>query len=118
VDLQVPCTFDFNIASTKYFEGLERGEIPLCFLFSGTAFYDGGGGAPQVAPISWNKEARFRLPVVTWRAMMDVYYPNCAWLCLRRDVFDQLYRYKVRHGVPTWEAALERILAECVETVI
>ena len=92
VDLQVPCTFDFNVAATKYFHGLETGEIPLCFLFSGTVFYDGGDGAPQVAPISWSKEARFRLPVETWRDMMETYYPNSAWLCLRRDVFERLYR--------------------------
>src|SRR5277367_4195285 len=38
-DLQVPCTFDFNVAATKYFEGLTGGETPLCFLFSGTVFY-------------------------------------------------------------------------------
>ena len=63
VELQVPCTFDFNVAATKYFHGIESGEIPLCFLFSGTVFYDGGDGSPQVAPISWSKEARFRLPV-------------------------------------------------------
>ncbi len=62
VELQVPCTFDFNVAATKYFHGIENGEIPLCFLFSGTVFYDGGDGSPQVAPISWSKEARFRLP--------------------------------------------------------
>ena len=27
---------------------------------------------------------------------MDPYYPNSAWLCLRRDVFEELHRYKVR----------------------
>jgi hypothetical protein len=118
VELQVPCTFDFNVASTKYFHGIENGEVPLSFLFSGTVFYDGGDGMPQVAPISWSKEARFRLPVETWRAMMETYYPNSAWLCLRRDVFERLYRYKVRNGIPTWEAALERILAECEEAVV
>ena len=45
VEVQVPCTFDFNVAATKYFHGIENGEIPLCFLFSGTVFYDGGDGA-------------------------------------------------------------------------
>ena len=47
VEVQVPCTFDFNVAATKYFHGLEDGDLPLCFLFSGTVFYDGGDGAPQ-----------------------------------------------------------------------
>ena len=118
VELQVPCTFDFNIAATKYFHGIESGEIPLCFLFSGTVFYDAGDGAPQVAPISWSKEARFRLPAATWREMMETYYPNIAWLCLRRDVFERLHQYKIRNGMPTWEAAFERMLAACEEAVI
>jgi hypothetical protein len=29
LELQIPCTFDFNIASTKYFYGLESGDIPV-----------------------------------------------------------------------------------------
>jgi hypothetical protein len=118
VELQVPCTFDFNVAATKYFYGIENGDIPLCFLFSGTVLYDRGDGTPQVAPISWSKEARFRLPASTWREMMEAYYPNSAWLCLRRDVFERLYQYKVRHGIPTMEAVLDRILSGCEEAVI
>jgi len=110
VEVQVPCTFDFNVAATKYFHGIEKGEVPLCFLFSGTVFYAGPDGATQVAPISWSKEARYRLAVEAWRSLMDTYYPNSAWLCLRRDIFERLYQYKTRHGIPTWEAALERIL--------
>jgi hypothetical protein len=39
VDLPVPCTYDFEVAGTKYFDALEEGEIPLTFLFSGTIFY-------------------------------------------------------------------------------
>jgi hypothetical protein len=110
VDLPVPCTFDFNVAATKYFQGLEDGDVPLCFLFSGTVFYADDGGVLQVAPIPWDKEARFRLPVKSWQEMMDIYYPNSAWLCLRRDVFERLYEYKVAHGIPTWEQVLERML--------
>src|SRR5262245_16830055 len=29
VDLPVPCSFDFNVAATKYFHALEGGEVPL-----------------------------------------------------------------------------------------
>jgi len=109
-DIPVPCTFDFNVAATKYFYGLTDGEIPLNFLFSGTVFYASADGSLQVGPISWDKEAKFKLPVKVWRGMMDFYYPNTAWVCLRRDVFERLYRYKVRRGVPTWEQALETAL--------
>jgi len=39
-----------------------------------------------------------------------MYYPNIAWLCLRRDVFDRLYQYKMRRGIPTWEQAVESLI--------
>jgi hypothetical protein len=110
VDLPVPCTFDFNVAATKYFDGLSDGDIPVCLQFSGTVFYATSEGGLQVAPISWDKEARFKLPVKLWREAMDIYYPNSVWLCLHKDAFDRLYQYKVRHGIPTWEATLERIV--------
>lgn len=110
-DLLVPCTFDFNVAVTKYFEGLTSGEIPLHLMFSGTMFYADPDNILQVAPISWEQETRFNLPVTTWREMMDSYYPNTVWLNLRRDVFERLYRYKIQRGIPTWEQTLENILA-------
>ena len=109
-DLLVPCTFDFNVAATKYFGGLTNGEIPLRLLFSGTVFYAGEDGALQVAPISWEQETTFKLAQSVWREMMNAYYPNSAWLSLRRDVFERLYQYKMQNGIPTWEQALERIL--------
>jgi Family of unknown function (DUF6084) len=108
--LPVTCTYDFNIAATKFFHGVDDGEIPLSFLFSGTVFFAGENGSLLAAPISWDKEARFRLPVATWKEMMDLYYPNVAWLTLRRDVFDRLNDYKTSRGMLTWEQALEQIL--------
>jgi hypothetical protein len=116
-DLPVPCTFDFNVAATKYFHGVTSGDLPLCFQFSGTVFYQSGDGTLQVAPISWDKEAKYRLPVKVWKDLMDVYYPNSAWLALQRDTFEKLYQYKVREGIPTWEEALERALSALPETV-
>jgi hypothetical protein len=117
-DLQIPCTFDFNVAATKYFHGVSEGDIPLNLLFSGTVFYALSDGTLQVAPIPWNKEARFRLPVQVWRKMMDEYYPNSAWLAIHRDVFERLYEFKVRNGIPSWEEALDRLLAPVEETVL
>jgi hypothetical protein len=111
VDLPVACSYDFNLAATKYFAALEGGEIPLCFLFSGTIFYEAAEGALQVAQISWEKEAYFRLPAATWRALMDLYYPNTAFLGLRKDVFDRLDQYRSRRGLPTWEQTIERLLS-------
>ena len=111
VELPVPCTFDFNVAATKYFDALDNGEVPLLLLFSGTIFYEADDGRLQVAQIPWEKEAAYRLAVQTWRQMMDLYYPNGAWLCLRKDVFDRLHRYKSSRALPSWEQALENLLS-------
>jgi hypothetical protein len=112
VDLPVPCTFDFNVAGTKYFSGIENGEIPVAMLFSGSIFYETEEKAMQVAQISWEKEARFKMQISVWKTMMDLYYPNIAWLCLRKDAFDRLYEYKVRHGIPTWEQVMEKLIPD------
>lgn len=109
VEMPVPCTYDFEVVSAKYFHSLEEGDVPLEFLFSGTAFYAGDRGL-QAIQISWEKEAQFKMPVRLWKQMMEHYFPNSAWLRLQKDVFDRLYRYKARTGLPTWEGALERLL--------
>jgi len=109
-DMPVTCTYDLEVVAAKYFYALEDGEVPLEFLFSGTIFYAGEDGRLQVARISWEKDAEFRLPVRLWKEMMERYFPNSAWIRLHRDAFDQLYDYKIRRGLPTWETAIEALL--------
>ena len=110
-EMQVPCTFDFNVAATKYFHGITEGDIPLTFLFSGTVFYAAPEANLRVTPIPWDREAKFKLPVQVWRDMMDLYYPNSAWLSLRKDVFERLYHYKMSRGIPTFDEALGGLLS-------
>lgn len=114
IDVPVACTFDFNVAITKYIYGLEGGELPLSLMFSGTVFYAGAMGL-QIAQIPWDREASYKLPVRVWKEMMDQHYPNTAWLCLQRDAFDRLAEYKARHNLGSWEQALERALGLTAE---
>ena len=72
--------------------------------------YEPAGGALQIEQIPWDREAKYRLPVRIWKEMIDIYYPNVAWLCLRRDVFEKLSQYKMDRGIPTWEETLESII--------
>ena len=116
-EIPVPCTFDFNVAATKYFHGLSSGDLPLCFQFSGNVFYQGEEGMLQVAPIPWDKDAKYRLPVKAWKNLMETYYPNSVWLALHRDTFEKLLQFKTREGIPTWEEAIERALSALPEAV-
>lgn len=117
VDLPVPCSYDFEVVSTKYFNALQDGEIPLNFLFSGTIFYQGEAGNLQIGQISWSKEANYRLPVALWKEAIATAFPNTAWIRLQKDVFDQLYQYKIKHGFITWEEVLARLLRASGEEV-
>ena len=110
VALPVACTYDFEVTAAKYFQALDDGEIPLRFLFSGTVFAKQGPGF-SVQPVPWEKEAAFRLPVRVWREVMDSFFPGTAWIRLRRETFDALHRFKGSRALPTWDDAVEALLA-------
>ncbi|HEY4131270.1 MAG TPA: DUF6084 family protein [Gemmatimonadaceae bacterium] len=110
VKLLVPCTYDFDVAASKYFAGLSDGDVPLELLFSGSVFYDDANGRLQTTRLSWESEARYRMPTRVWRDLIDQYFPNAAWLRLRRETFDRLYAFKAKRGVATWDEAIEALL--------
>ena len=112
VTLSVACSYDLEANAANYLSGLESGEVPLEFLFSGSVFYTGPDGMLQTARISWDREAEYRLPVVVWREAMDRHFPGAAWLRLGRPAFDRLRAYKAEHGLRTLEDAVERLLGE------
>lgn len=115
VELPVTCTYDLEVTGSQYMHALEDGEVPLEFLFGGSLFYGGAGGQLQVRPISWDKEADFRLPVAAWREMMDRHFPDSAWLRLRQDAFDRLHSYRARNALLSWEETVEALLREAGE---
>jgi hypothetical protein len=115
VQLPVPCTADFNVLAAKYFHALDDGKVPVSLLFSGTIFYANEAGALTVARVPWTAEATFELPVATWHELLDLYYPNTAWLTVRMDTFDRLQEYRARRGLATFEQALDELLEAAAE---
>ncbi|MET4658169.1 MULTISPECIES: DUF6084 family protein [Streptomyces] len=107
-DVVVPCTYDMDIASSRYFHALADGEVPLRMLFSGTAFT--GAGGFRVEPVPWDKEAVFRMPVRTWREMVDQHFPGSGWIRLPRDAMDALLAYRSREALPSWQETVGRLL--------
>lgn len=110
VDLAVPCTYDFEVAASRYLDALRDGDVPLEFLFSGTVFHAVAGGNLRATRIPWEHEAAFRLPVATWREAVDACFPHTAWIRLDRDAFDRLAEFKATRALPTWEAAVDALL--------
>jgi hypothetical protein len=110
IDLPVACTYDFEVAASKYLHALRDGEIPLILLFSGTVFTRGLTGF-GVAQIPWHLEADYRLPALVWRQLMDCYFPNSGWIRTDRETIDRLIHYKTARALPTWEQTFESLLA-------
>ncbi len=108
--LPVPCTYDLNVSTAKYFHALDSGDVGLLFLFSGTIFYRDMNRQIQIAQIPWNKECSYRMPVQRWREVMAHHYPNSTWVNLHRDVFERLHEYRRLHGLAHWDEAVERLL--------
>jgi Family of unknown function (DUF6084) len=116
IDLNVPCTYDFEVAAAKYLHSLDDGEIPLLFLFNGSVFAQAPAGL-QVSQLAWHKDATYRLPVRVWRELMDLYFPNGGWLRLHCDTLDRLLKFKAGHALATWDQVMEVLLGAAGEQV-
>jgi hypothetical protein len=110
IDVVVPCTYDFEVAASRYLAALDGGDVPLELLFSGTVFYSGDAGQLQTGQISWDREAEYRMPVSVWRETMEQYFPGTAWLRLRRDNFEKLQAYKSKGAFTSFDDAIESLL--------
>jgi hypothetical protein len=113
-DLPMPCTYDFEVAGSKYLHSLADGEVPLVLRFAGTVFTRGSTGF-GVQQVPWNLEAAYRLPVRVWRDVMDTWFPGAGWIRLDRDTLDALVRYRAARGLTSWEQVLGGLLAEASE---
>jgi Family of unknown function (DUF6084) len=114
IDLPVPLTYDMEIGATRYFAGLDDGEVPLLLLFSGSVFSI-TDGRMSVTQVPWSKEATYRLPVSVWREAIDAHFPNSAWIRFSTHTLDELLRYKTLRALPTWEATVLALLATAAE---
>lgn len=116
VTIDVPVSYDLEVAAGKYLHALRDGAIPLLFLFSGTVFLREGNGI-QFQQVPWDRESAFGLPVATWRALVDQHWPDSGWLRLSRDTIDDLQAYKSRLALPTWDMTVAHLLAHQQDVV-
>jgi hypothetical protein len=108
VNLDVPCSYDLEVAASRYLDALADGEVPLEFLFSGSVFYM-DGAALQTTRLSWESEAAYGLPVRVWKETMERYFRGTAWVRLSKESFDRLSAYKSRNALATWDDALAEL---------
>jgi hypothetical protein len=108
----LPCSYDFEVAGARYLHALGDGDIPVELMFSGTILYTDAARGVQAAPIPWDHEATYRVPVAVWRAAVRGVFGDSAWVRLPRPTFDRLCAYRTRIAAPDWGTAIEALLEE------
>jgi hypothetical protein len=111
VDLELPCTYDFDVMGSRFLHAVHDGKVPLNLMFTGTVFTRGEHGF-GVLQVPWDSEARYDLPVSVWQDMLAAFFPNQGWIRLDHDVLKRLADYRARHGLVSWEETVTRLLAE------
>lgn len=115
-ELTLPCSYDFDVAGSRYLHALGEGSVPLNLLFSGTVFTRGSTGF-QVRQVPWDCEARYLLPVQVWRRMIALNFPNTGWIRLDHDVLASLADFRARRGLIGWDETVRTLLSEISEVV-
>jgi hypothetical protein len=108
--IDVACTYDLELAATKYFHSLPDGQVPLAFHFTGTILYAGEQDHLQVARVPWSCSANWNMPIDAWRDMMAAYYPGGGWVRLDRETLERLHGYRSAGQHPSFDAAVVNLL--------
>jgi hypothetical protein len=112
VTVPITCSYDLEVAAAKYFHSLPDGEVPLAFHFNGTIYYKDYDGRMQMVLVPWTRSCDYRMPVATWKELMEMYYPNTAWIALNGATIDALQREQVNRGLATADSMIMRLLEE------
>jgi hypothetical protein len=111
-ELEVPCTYDLEVAASKYFYSLPSGEVPLSFHFTGMVLYRDAGEQLRVTGVPWSCSARWSMPVQAWkRAIADV-YPGGGWVRLSTETLEALQTHKAREGHHSFDATVAELLGD------
>ena len=108
--LEVPCTYDLEVASAKYFDSLPEGEVPLTFHFNGTVLYRGDDDRLQVVLVPWSCSSRWRMPVDVWRRTIANHYPGGGWIRLQHETLEALSRRKAERGLHSFDDTVRELL--------
>jgi hypothetical protein len=108
--IEVPCSYDLEVAAVKYFYAVDDGLVPLSFHFNGNVFYRGPDGRLMVVPVAWSNTAQYRMPVEVWRAMIAEHYPGGGWIRIEDSTLAALNERRAARGLASFDACVRELL--------
>lgn len=110
--LEVPCTYDLEVAASKYFYSLPDGFAPLSLHFTGMVLYRDDAERLRVTAVPWSCSARWSMPVSAWKRAIEAHYPGGGWVRLSTATLDALQRRKASAGEHSFDATVAALLAQ------
>ena len=111
-ELEVACTYDLEIAASKYFYSLRDGHVPLSFHFTGMVLYRDAGEQLRVTGVPWSCSATWAMPVQAWKDAITAVYPGGGWVRHSTDTLDAQQRVKGREGHHSFDATIADLLGD------
>lgn len=112
LDLEIPCTYDLEVAASKYLYSLPDGIAPLSFFATGMLLYSGASERLQVAQVPWSCTARYDMPVAAWKQAISDVYPGGGWVRLQTDTLDALAARKAARSHHSFDDCVRALLEE------
>lgn len=110
--MEVPCTYDLEVAAAKYFYAVHDGLVPLSFHFNGNVFYRDEQGRLMVVPVTWSSTAQYSMPIATWRAMIAEHYPGGGWIRVDDETLAALNERRGARGLSSFDACVRELLEQ------
>jgi hypothetical protein len=110
--LQLPCSYDLELAAVKYFYSLPDGAIPLSFHFTGMVLYAGEHDRLQVAQVPWSATTKWLMPVSAWRRTIAAHYPGGGWVRLTTPTLDSLLERRAARGDHDFDQTVAALLEQ------
>jgi hypothetical protein len=108
--VDVPCTYDLELAASKYFYSLPDGHVPLSFHLNGMVLYRGEADRLQVAQVPWACTTRWDMPVEAYKQAMAHFYPGGGWVRVHTGTLDALAARKAQLGLHSYDDVIAELL--------
>lgn len=116
VTVQLPCSYDFRLATATYLDAVRDGDVTLETQLSGTVFYrPPGGGQLLTAQLPWENGVTGKLPATAWHELMGRYHGDERWISLSQESVDRLAAYRTRQAATSWDEAVNGLLDHAYE---
>lgn len=109
-ELQLPVSYDLEIAATRFCWSLPGGHIPVAMHFSGMVVARDDDGRIAIERVPWSCSARWSMPVDAWKRAVSDQFPEGGWVRLEEPTLRALAARRAEQGDHSFDATVRGLL--------